>query len=106
MLASGMPAPLTPQDVLKIAELAHLQLDAGEIELFTRQLGEILAYADQVQQVDTAGVPPTASVHRGTADRADHVQPSLDIAETIANAPDADHAQLHGGFFKVPRVIG
>ena len=102
-----MPAVFTPEVVLKIAALANLQLEPEEIELFARQLGDILAYADEVQQVDTTGVLPTASV--GThhaADRADDVRPSLDIADTLANAPDADHSQLQGGFFKVPRVIG
>jgi aspartyl-tRNA(Asn)/glutamyl-tRNA(Gln) amidotransferase subunit C len=101
-----MPAPFTPEDVLKIAALANLQLDAAEIELFARQLGDILAYADEVQQVDTTGVPPTASVHRSAADRADDLAPSLEIGDTLANAPDADRSQLRGGFFKVPRVIG
>jgi aspartyl-tRNA(Asn)/glutamyl-tRNA(Gln) amidotransferase subunit C len=101
-----MPAPFTPQDVLKIAALANLQLEAGEIELFARQLGDILAYADEVQQVDTTGVPPTASVHQGAVDRADEVAASLEIGDTLANAPDGDHAQIQGGFFKVPRVIG
>lgn len=107
MLAFAMPTELTREDVLKIAALANLQLDPAEIELFARQLGDILAYADEVQQVDTTGVPPTASVvTRHAADRPDDVQPSLDIAETLANAPDPDLSRLEGGFFKVPRVIG
>ena len=102
-----MSAPLTPNDVLKIAALANLKLEPDEIDLFARQLGEILAYADEVQQVDTAGVPPTAALSVQLApERADDVVPSLDIEDTLANAPDADHSQLHGGFFKVPRVIG
>ena len=45
-----------------IAALANLELDPSEIELFARQLGDILAYADEVQQIDTTGVPPTTSV--------------------------------------------
>jgi aspartyl-tRNA(Asn)/glutamyl-tRNA(Gln) amidotransferase subunit C len=107
MLAFAMPAEFTRDDVLKIAALANLQLEPAEIELFARQLGDILAYADEVQQVDTTGVPPTASiVTRHAADRADEVQPSLDIVDTLANAPDPDLSRLEGGFFKVPRVIG
>jgi len=52
-------------------------------------------------------VPPTATVGRTLEpDRVDEVRPSLDIEDTLANAPDGDHSQLHGGFFKVPRVIG
>ena len=102
-----MPAQFTPQDVLKIAALANLQLEPHEIELYARQLGEFLAYANDVQQADTTGVPPTASVNLTLVpDRADVVRDSLEIGDTLANAPDADHSPLHGGFFKVPRVIG
>jgi aspartyl-tRNA(Asn)/glutamyl-tRNA(Gln) amidotransferase subunit C len=104
MLAFGMPAAFTRDDVAKIAALANLELDPSEIELFARQLGDILNYAEQVQQVDTTGVPPTASVlARRAADRQDEVRPSLDRDEALANAPDA---ALDAGFFRVPRVIG
>ena len=104
MLAFGMPAGFTRDQIAAIAALAHLELDAPEIELFTRQLGEILAYAEVVQQVDTTGIPPTASVIADrAADRPDQVQPSLDRDEVLAGAPDAT---LDAGFFKVPRVIG
>jgi aspartyl-tRNA(Asn)/glutamyl-tRNA(Gln) amidotransferase subunit C len=107
MLAFAMPTTLTRAEVGAIAALANLELDEAELDLFARQLGSILEYADQLQQIDTTGVPPTASlVARHSADRADAIQPSLDIADTLANAPDADHSRLEGGFFKVPRVIG
>jgi aspartyl-tRNA(Asn)/glutamyl-tRNA(Gln) amidotransferase subunit C len=107
MLAFAMPTALTREQVAAIAALAHLDFGAAELDLLARQLGSILEYAEQVQRIDTTGVPPTASlVARPIADRADTVQSSLDIADTLANAPDADHSRLEGGFFKVPRVIG
>ena len=97
-------------EVEAIAALANLELDANEIELFARQLGDILAYADEVQQVDTTGVPPTASVlTRHPADRPDQVRPSLDRDEALANAPDpayVPNSTMAAGLFKVPRVIG
>ena len=46
MLAFGMPAGFTETQVAAIAALAHLELDAAEIDLFARQLGDILAYAE------------------------------------------------------------
>src|SRR5262245_36249230 len=99
-----MAAAFTRDDVAKIAALAHLELSDEELELFARQLGDILAYADEVQQIDTAGVPPTASVvTRHAADRPDQVLPCLDRDEALANAPDA---ALDAGLFRVPRVIG
>jgi aspartyl-tRNA(Asn)/glutamyl-tRNA(Gln) amidotransferase subunit C len=103
MLAFGMSSALTRDDVAKIAALANLELDAVEIDLFARQLGDILAYADEVQQIDTTGVPPTATVvTRQAVDRDDEVRPSLDREEALANAPDA---AIDAGLFRVPRVI-
>ena len=100
----------TREQVIAVATLANLDLDENEIEMFARQLGEILAYADEVQQVDTRGIPPTASVlTRHPADRPDQVGPSLDPEEALANAPDPAYApdsRLTAGLFKVPRVIG
>jgi aspartyl-tRNA(Asn)/glutamyl-tRNA(Gln) amidotransferase subunit C len=104
MLAFGMPAAFTGEQIAAIAALANLELDASEIDLFARQLGDILAYAEVVQQIDTTGVPPTASFTAGLAvDRPDEVQPCLDREEALAAAPDP---ALDAGFFKVPRVIG
>src|SRR5580765_3279290 len=89
MLAFGMPAGFSRDQIAAIAALAHLELDASEIDLFARQLGEILAYAEVVQQIDTTGVPPTASVvARHAADRPDEGKPSLDRDEALASAPD------------------
>jgi len=104
MLAFAMPATFSRSQIEAIASLAHLRLDEEEIELYARQLGDILEYANQVQNIDTTGVPPTASVvARHEADRPDTVLASLDRSEALANAPDAS---LESGLFKVPRVIG
>lgn len=95
---------LTRADVERIAALAHLELTEEEKEVFTRQLAEILAYAQQIQAIDTTGVPATSHVlSRLPALRADVPHHSLPREEAIANAPDADR---DGGFFRVPRVIG
>jgi aspartyl-tRNA(Asn)/glutamyl-tRNA(Gln) amidotransferase subunit C len=97
-----MASRFTRDEVAAVAALARLELDHSELEVFARQLGEVLAYAAEVQQIDTTGVAPTASVvTRHEADRADEVRPSLDRDEALANAPDADAL-----LFKVPRVIG
>ena len=99
-----MSAPLSLADVERIASLAHLELTDDEKHLFTRQLAEILAYAEQVQAIDTSGVPATAHVlARPRAEREDTPRESLPVAEALANAPDADSDD---GLFKVPRVIG
>jgi aspartyl-tRNA(Asn)/glutamyl-tRNA(Gln) amidotransferase subunit C len=95
---------LTIADVERIAALAYLELTDEEKQLFTRQLGDILDYAQQVQAIDTSGVPATAHVHAGQrAEREDEPHPCLPVADAIANAPDSASGL---GLFRVPRVIG
>jgi aspartyl-tRNA(Asn)/glutamyl-tRNA(Gln) amidotransferase subunit C len=98
-----MSAPLTVADVERIAALAHLELTDDEKQLFTRQLADILAYAEQVQQVDTTGVAATAHVNAHEAEREDEPRPSLTVSDALANAPNP---ALEAGLFRVPRVIG
>ncbi len=94
---------LNHQDVKRIAELARLELTTDELELFTRQLGDILTYVEQIRALDTTGVPPTSSVLNRPVDRTDEPRPSLARADLLRNAPDA---APEAGLFKVPRVIG
>jgi aspartyl-tRNA(Asn)/glutamyl-tRNA(Gln) amidotransferase subunit C len=114
-----MADSLTVADVERIAALAHLELTAQEKELFTRQLADILAYAQQLQALDTTGVPATLHVNAHRAERAgqhraeragqqhverpDEPRPSLSVSDALANAP---HAAPDAGLFRVPRVIG
>ena len=99
-----MSAEFSSEQVAAIAALANLELEQSELDQFAKQLSEILAYAEEVQRVDTAGVPPTATVvSRQRVERADEVRPSLDPETALANAPDP---AIGAGLFKVPRVIG
>ena len=50
-------AGFTRDDVAAIAALANLELDDAELDLFARQLGDILAYAEEVQRIDTTDGP-------------------------------------------------
>jgi aspartyl-tRNA(Asn)/glutamyl-tRNA(Gln) amidotransferase subunit C len=97
-----MSGRITRGEVEAIARLARLELTSDEQELFARQLDAILDYAAHVQDVDTAGVPPTS--HALVAEmplRDDEPTPSLPRDEAQAAAPAAAH-----GLFKVPRVLG
>ncbi len=98
---------LTQDQVRAVAALANLELEPSEIELFAKQLGDVLAHVEELNQVDTAGVSPTAyGVAQRSVDRPDEVRPSLPIADVLANAPERETAPRDGGFFKVPRIIG
>jgi aspartyl-tRNA(Asn)/glutamyl-tRNA(Gln) amidotransferase subunit C len=94
---------LTRDDVRRIAELARLELTNDELDLFTRQLGDILTYVEQIRSLDTAGVAPTSQVLNRPVDRDDIPDATLSRPELLGNAPDA---ALEAGLFKVPRVIG
>lgn len=94
---------LTRQDVQRIAELARLELTNEELDLFTRQLGDILTYVEQIRSLDTAGVAPTSQVLNRPVERDDIPDLTLSRTELLGNAPDA---AVEAGLFKVPRVIG
>jgi aspartyl-tRNA(Asn)/glutamyl-tRNA(Gln) amidotransferase subunit C len=78
-------------------------LTEQEKALMTPQLSRFLAYAEQVQQVTTTGVPPTSHPLGAVGSwREDTAQPSLSRDEALSQAPEA--APAHG-LFKVPRVL-
>jgi len=99
-----MSQTLTRGDVARIARLARLELTDEETTLFATQLSAILAYADQVRQVDTSSVAdgPATSLASPTT-REDEPRASLDRETVLSQAPAVDHAT---GLFKVPRVLG
>jgi aspartyl-tRNA(Asn)/glutamyl-tRNA(Gln) amidotransferase subunit C len=92
---------LSPEEVRSIAELARLDLTEAEVALYAGQLSEILGYFQRLQELDTAHIPPTASVLPLTnVTRPDVAAPPLTPAEVIANAPDAEDNQ-----FRVSAVL-
>ncbi len=94
-------AKLKLEEVETIAELAKLTLTAGEKAMFQEQLSAILDYAEMLQQVDTTGVPPTASaIPLKNVMRADEVTLSLSTEEALFNAPEAE-----ADSFKVQAVL-
>ena len=102
-----MPTRLTRAEVERIAALARLEITPDEAELFTRQLGAVLDYAERLQAVDTAAAP--GGWRPGATEsplRADEGRPSLPPEEAVANAPDPGAGPAGARFFRVPRVIG
>jgi aspartyl-tRNA(Asn)/glutamyl-tRNA(Gln) amidotransferase subunit C len=92
---------VTRKDVEHIAELARLTFKVDELESFTRQLNDILAYMDKLNELDTSNVEPLSHpVERVNVFREDIVKPSIDREEALRNAPERSDL-----FFKVPKVI-
>ncbi|HWQ45405.1 MAG TPA: Asp-tRNA(Asn)/Glu-tRNA(Gln) amidotransferase subunit GatC [Longilinea sp.] len=93
---------LTLEEVEHIATLARLELSLEEKERYRQQLSAILDYARRLQELDTEGIPPTASVlPPRSVLREDVARPGLSPSEVIKNAPRAEDDQ-----FRVPPVFG
>ena len=92
---------ITEAEVAHVAKLARLELTDAEKETFTGQMDAILAYVEKLNELDTAGIIPTAhAVPMENAFREDEVTPSIGIDNALANAPDRAES-----FFRVPKVI-
>lgn len=93
--------PLTTDEVRWAAHLARLELSDAELATMTRQLGAILDYVQQLQQVPTDGVEPLAHpLPLQNVFREDVPAASLPVDAALANAP-----QRHGDFYAVPAVL-
>jgi aspartyl-tRNA(Asn)/glutamyl-tRNA(Gln) amidotransferase subunit C len=93
---------ITKETVAHVATLARLAVTDEELELFTGQLAAVLEHAQDVEALDTSGVPPTAHpLEIVNVLREDVVQPSLDRDEVLAMAPSSED-----GRFRVPSILG
>ena len=62
---------ISREDVLRVAELAHLELSAEEISAYQGQLDEILTYIEKLNEIDVTNVEPMTQVlFNPTGDRA------------------------------------
>jgi aspartyl-tRNA(Asn)/glutamyl-tRNA(Gln) amidotransferase subunit C len=88
---------LTRAQVQHVAQLARLGLTDEEMEALASELSSILEYIDQLEQLDTSSIAPTAQVGELVdVMREDEVKPPLDVEEALANAPSRD-----GNYFRV-----
>lgn len=89
------------KDVEYAAGLAKLKLDEDEKEKYTEQIGQILDYADKLNELDTDDVVPTAyTVPMKNVLREDKVQKSLSQEKSLKNAPDQKD-----GHFRAPKIM-
>jgi aspartyl/glutamyl-tRNA(Asn/Gln) amidotransferase subunit C (EC 6.3.5.-) len=89
--------------VQHIAHLSRLQLTPEEESAFTEQLGSILAYFQQLNQLDPQleGVAPTTrAIDMVNITRPDVVTPTQDLETLLSIAPDRE-----GDFFRVPQIL-
>ncbi|HXQ27468.1 MAG TPA: Asp-tRNA(Asn)/Glu-tRNA(Gln) amidotransferase subunit GatC [Candidatus Acidoferrales bacterium] len=101
---------ISREDVVRVAELAHLGLTPDEIETYRAQLDGILTYIDKLNELDLTNVEPmaqvlytpaTASARESHPELRDDTLRPCDVAGSVLErAPDAVKP-----FFRVPRVI-
>ena len=97
--------PITEADIAKIAQLAHLEITPEELRTFAPQIAEIVAYVEQLNELDTNQVEPstgglTPEGERTDSAREDAARPSLGQALALDQAPDPA-----SGHFRVPKVL-
>jgi aspartyl-tRNA(Asn)/glutamyl-tRNA(Gln) amidotransferase subunit C len=93
---------ITPDDVRHVARLARLDVTDEEVALFAGQLAAVLEHAEDVEALDTEGVPPTAHpLPLVNVLRDDVPAESVDRDEVLAMAPAAED-----GRFRVPKILG
>jgi len=97
---------ISREEVIRVAELAHLGLTPEEVEKYRGQLDGILTYVEKLNELNLDKIEPMAQVlHAGSGDRHPELREDVllpcDVADPIlAQAQDAAKP-----FFRVPRVI-
>lgn len=102
---------LDKDTVARIARLARLKVPEEELGTLAGELSGILAWIEQLNEVDTTNVEPLASVSDVTLPmREDKVTDGGVAEKVLANAPGGavyvDPTDRNaGGFFTVPKVV-
>ena len=88
-------------DIEHLALLARLELSESEKGLFSGQVENIIDYIDQLNELDTSDVEPTAHIlSMKNVFREDNATASLPQDKAMQNAPERD-----GSFYRVPKII-
>jgi aspartyl-tRNA(Asn)/glutamyl-tRNA(Gln) amidotransferase subunit C len=95
---------LTTEEVRYVVDLANLRLTEEELVRMSHDLGQILTHVEDLNALDTTGVPPMAQVLYEADEiatlREDRPHATLSNEEALQNAPMSG-----AGYYKVPRVI-
>lgn len=92
---------LDAKTVLRTARLARIGLAAQEAETLQKEMGAIIAWVDQLNELDVSDVPPM--IGTGLARprlREDRVTDGDRREDVLSNAPDRE-----GSYFTVPKVV-
>ncbi len=92
---------IAKEEIIHVGELARLYLDDAAVDLYTKQLGDVLTYMETLNHLDTAGITPAShAISINNVFRDDIVMESVSAKSALTNAPESSD----GGFI-VPKVI-
>lgn len=95
------PSRISRDEAARVAALAHLLVSPEELDQLTRDLGQILAYVELLQEVDVTSVEATShGDDRAIEPRPDEVIAGLSQELALREAPSADE-----GGFRVPAFV-
>lgn len=92
---------ISKEEVIHIAKLSDINLTEKEIEMYQKDMQDILAMANQINEVKTDDIVETVGINgRYNVFRKDEVKPSMSKEELLKNAPSQEE-----GMFRIPKVI-
>ncbi|MHB9111357.1 MAG: Asp-tRNA(Asn)/Glu-tRNA(Gln) amidotransferase subunit GatC [Thermoleophilia bacterium] len=92
---------VTHDDVIYVAKLARLKVEAEDLDRYAGQLSSILSHIDKISELDLSGVEPTSHViGLSNVFREDEPRPSVNRDEALANGPEVEQ-----GAFRVPPIL-
>lgn len=92
---------ISEEEVKHIATLARLKFTDNEVTKFTKDLGSIVEFAEQLNEIDVTGVKPTAHIlDIQNVFRKDEMHESYDREKLLQNAPTKA-----AGCISVPQVV-
>src|ERR671912_853092 len=97
--------PISEADVQKVVELANIEILSEELKVFAPQMAEIVAYVEQLNEVNTSNIEPalgglTPEGEKTDSSRDDEAMSSLGQKAALAEAPAPAE-----GHFRVPKVL-
>ena len=92
---------ITKDEVIKVAQLARLELNENEINNHAKQLEKILEYIKQLEKIDTDNIPcTTRAIEVINVLRKDKNKNSDCTDELLELGPSREDK-----YFKVPKII-
>ena len=88
------------EDIMHIADLSMLNLTENEIEGYTKDMQEIVDFANQINELDTEGIDISAFASDAyNVFRKDEIKGSFDRELLLKNAPSSN-----GEAFNIPSM--